>query len=452
MGLVWPALAQEDQRPLTIVTSEVHGIYYMLECLIGTPHRSPEMANTYRSRVGNWTPINEAVTRWEECVKNDDFAEMMRSKMKSGERTPSGMLEALAVRSANLEEFNRGAQAAIGPEYAAVLNAALVAMQPTYRDYWWQPSKLQNARTKISTQLAQADFGKKFQKAQRFYRARLPKGEGPTLALVPFHRDLLQGEALLRGHNAGALQVLEVDLGSESDDQAGTVFHEFVHGLWRNQEAEERDRWERAFLSRGLLGKVAYTQLNEGLATALGRGWFQPMAAGAASSDSWYAEPVVDAYGHSLVSVVTPALDAGRPPTDLELAGMVDAFEQSVPNALSSFDVVAADFAVITSSPEVHQVAFQNEVMRLGPVRDSKARSWEETGEKQGTFTVLWVRENERFKLRDRGWSKKETQGWSHYRLRETPRGWELAFIGSSNELFDQLREFRKSPLRPQHS
>ncbi len=453
LGLICPTLAQDDQPPLAIVTSEVHGLYYMLECLIGTPHRSTEMASTYRSRVGNWGPISQAVKRWEECVVRDDFAQMLRSKENNDQQTVSEVLEALAVQSKSLEEFDQRASALIGPEYGAVLSAALLAMQPTYRDYWWQPSRLEQARTKISLQLAQGDFAKSFMRAQKFYRATLPKGEAPSLALIPFHQGILQDQASLNSHHSGVLQVQEIDLGATRHDLlAGTVFHEFLHVLWRAQISKERERWQQAFFSRGLLGRVAYSQLDEGLATALGQGWFQSKVSGETNSEVWDAEPVVDAYGKSLVSVVTPALDAGRPPTSLELTNMVDAFEQSVPDALTSFDVVAAHFTLVTSAQEVHQRLFQNEVMRLGPVRLSEVQSWEDESLNQGPFTVFWVRENERFKLRGRGWTKKETQGWSRYRLRETPRGWELAFIGPSQDLFNKLRELRKSKLHPEHA
>ena len=60
-------------------------------------------------------------------------------------------------------------------------------------------------------------------------------------------------------------------------------------------------------------GVTAYGELNEGLATALGQGWFrQSTFPDSDSNDRWYSDDVVDTFGKGLCPIVTEYLSEGR--------------------------------------------------------------------------------------------------------------------------------------------
>ena len=92
---------------------------------------------------------------------------------------------------------------------------------------------------------------------------------------------------------------------------------------------------------------------------------------------SWYSDPVIDTYGKALLPVIREAVEAGRPPTDEELDRMVEAFRESLPDAADDFNVVGAEILTVSSREEINHARFQDALMRLGPVRSSRARDWE---------------------------------------------------------------------------
>ena len=127
---------------------------------------------------------------------------------------------------------------------------------------------------------------------------------------------------------------------------------------------------------------------------------------------------------------------------------MVEAFQRALPGAVKNFDVVASDFLTVSSLSDVHRSGFQDELMRLGPVRWSRVRGWEEQEKAaSSTFQLYWLEPGQRGRLQDMGWSEQDTRDWTSYRLRQTQFGWELAFEGSASELFNVLRGFQKNGL-----
>lgn len=432
--LCLPAGAQPE-----IVTSEVHALYYMLECLIDEPHRSPEMANTLRARVGNWFPVEQALEGWRRSRESAELATLRFPPVLG--RTPDlgAVLEKVALSSSSARDFVERVRPWLGAEHTAALEKAMTELEPVFRRYYWTEAREQflERRREVETALAAGDFEGSLARAAAFYGAELPSGEGLRLALIPHVRAPGVERTHTRGHSSGTLQVMEVVVDKPGSGTAGTVFHEFLHALWAARSSEESARWRDRFHGHGAWGAAAYVQLNEALATAIGNGWFTRRVTGELEPGPWYADRVIDTYGQALLPVVQPALEEGRRPSDEELDGMVEAFRTALPEALDTFDVVAADFVVVTSRPEVHTGAFQNEVMRLGPVRSSRVLSWEEAA--PGSFTVYWLSAGERSRL---DWGD-----WSGYRLRRGERGWELAFEGSAAELFALLRRLQETGL-----
>lgn len=449
--LLSPARAREEVPELRVVTSETHALYYMLECLIDEPHRSPEMAQSFRGRVSNWTLVESVLRAWRSAREGPELTGLRLPRVQGRTPNVSTVLEIVSLRANDSGDFVQCVEPWLGPQHSHRLRAALVVLEPLFQQYYWIPAhdEFRLRRDELVQQLEQGGFPQALTLAMGFFDGRLPPGQQPTLALIP-HLPVPGSRGVTRGHNSGTLQVLELLVEGPSRGQAGTVFHEFLHALWSGQSQAERNRWEQRFARHGAWGRAAYVQLNEGLATALGNGWFHARVHGHTPESSWYSDPVIDRYGHALLPAVQSAVEQGRPPSDDELDHMVRVFQQALPDALNTFDVVAADFLTVSSRKEVQEGPFQNEVMRLGPVRWSRTRQWQDlSSESSSTFRLYWLEPGQRNQLSAAGWSAEQCQGWQHYSLRSTDSGWELAFEGPQAELFQLLRRLQKQPLTP---
>lgn len=446
------ARAQEDSSQLEVVTSEMHALYYLLECLIDEPHRSPEMAQTFRGRVSNLSPLEAALADWRKSRESAELTGLRLPRVQNRTPNVSAVLEKVSLSAANTTDFVERIEPWLGPDHRRSLGGALFQLEPLFRRYYWDSAQVEFARRRqeLIDDLQRGDFDRAMSLASRFFDGRLPQGQKPTLALIP-HLRSPGARGATRGHNSGTLQVLEILVESAGRGESGTVFHEFMHALWSGQSEGERKRWEQRFFGHGAWGRAAYVQLNEGLATAMGNGWFNRRVKGQSPAGSWYSDPVIDAYGHALLPVIQGALEAGRPPSDDELDQMVQVFREVLPKALDTFDVVAADFLAVSSRKEIQEGPFQNEVMRLGPVRWSRARQWKEMGQDDSsTFRVYWLQPGERDLLGGVGWSAQQREGWTQYSLIRSDKGWELAFEGSQARLFELLRRLQQEGLSPQ--
>ena len=414
------------------------------------PHRSKIMGSVLKSRIGNWFPVEQAIEQWKDSLAGDDLSTLTFPRVQNKSVSLDAVMEKTALQADSAQDFVHRVSPWLGPTHSEALSKAVTTLEPLYRRYYWSEASplLAQRKAELQEHLKRGGFEASFQRAAGFFHSQLPPGEMPVLALVPLIPPLGQKKVHTHGHNSGTLQVMEVRVDRPLTDEAGVVFHEFAHALWWGQNLEERERWESVFHKNGLVGRLAYAQLNEGLATALGNGWFQERVSGSVDEGEWYADPVIDAYGKALLGVVREPLEAGRPPTDEELNGMVKAFQRALPGAVNKFDVVASDFLTVSSLPDVHRAGFQDELMRLGPVRWSRVRDWEEQSEEPtSTFRLYWLEPNQRGRLYNSGWTEQDVQGWTAYRLRQTEFGWELAFEGSVAELFTLLRELQKNGL-----
>ena len=129
---------------------------------------------------------------------------------------------------------------------------------------------------------------------------------------------------------------------------------------------------------------------------------------------------------------------------------MVEAFRESLPDAADDFNVVGAEVLTVSSREEINHARFQDALMRLGPVRSSRARDWEAEPVTVATFRLYWLQPGEREKLAVLGWSEDEWTDWDTHRLRQTESGWELAFEGEHEALFALLSRLQKEGLSEQ--
>ena len=126
-----------------------------------------------------------------------------------------------------------------------------------------------------------------------------------TIVLLP----LPSGGHSTHGESLGAIQVVELLPGMKFRDHADVVFHEGCHALWGVKP--DLDQVKKSFSSISG-GKTAYAELNEGMATALGQGWFCKEAFGK-SAKNWYMDKVIDGYAHALMPVLVDYLYEKRP-------------------------------------------------------------------------------------------------------------------------------------------
>lgn len=425
MAGAWPREVPEVE----VLENRTHGLFYMLECLIDRPKRSPTMASNFIVRVGHWQPVAKALESWKDALGSQELSALRFPDGYGRTSTLSDVLEKVSLQSDSPQDFAERVSPWLGPETTRRFTTVLEILGPLYDRYWWTGPDLGGRKAELVADLERGRFRDNFVKAMDFYQGDLRSSKA-RVALVPYHRGVGESQVLTRGHNAGDLQVFEVVTDRPDPSLAGVCFHEFAHGLWKGQTPEEARRWKERFAAHGLWGRLAYAQLNEGLATALGNGWFHQKVTGESNDKAWYNDRVIESYARALFPLVGPIVEQSRRPSDIELDAMVEAFRSALPEADSTFDVVAADLLTITDRPEAHSGSYQDDLMRLGPVRSSRVAASLD-GVPSATFVIFW-----------------RASATKPYLLRRTESGWELEFSGKQGELLKLLRELQATGLR----
>jgi hypothetical protein len=152
------------------------------------------------------------------------------------------------------------------------------------------------------------------------------------IALIPIPARGAKGVTSF-AHSIGYLQVLEMLEGDQVNHRLGVLFHEIVHSLWHSQNPETRRRLRSAF--RGLEGRLAWQELNEALATALGNGLFQGKLDQKLPGHPWYADSSIDTYAGELAPILQRRLQEEKPLDEDFAREAQAAFLRSFPQAAS---------------------------------------------------------------------------------------------------------------------
>ncbi|MEW6277096.1 MAG: hypothetical protein AB1758_00635 [Candidatus Eremiobacterota bacterium] len=456
VSLLWVALtcaAVADFR-IDVRATEAHGVFYLLECLRGDAHRSQHLPRVFRE--GGWTRADEAALSGYVTVVQDSPWTTLRLP-GDGEkwRKLSDVLEGLSLEASDPEDFLRRARPVLSTEHHRELCRAVRHFAPLYRSRVWQPclEGLQRQKAELTLELEKRQAPVRLRQAAALYASTWPPEEPFVVALTPIPRK--EGEKITSyGHSDGYLEVVEAPQGAPVARSAGVIFHELCHSLWSNRTPERAAQLRQAFLANQG-GAGAYDQLNEGLATALGNGWFDSLISGSPPSDSWYNDPIIDAYARALYPLVLSYLERSRPLDEEFAVAAVGAFERTFPRADSDVLVVMRNVLFVSEDESIHRGGFQQRMARIGPMRSlyaaaplSRPESLERFQATENATVVFLVRSDQLGMLGPYGWTSREVE-LARQAAREplalcrrTPRGWSILAIG--RDLPEQEAALRK--------
>jgi hypothetical protein len=241
---------------------------------------------------------------------------------------------------------------------------------PLYHNLVWEPSQAEFRRQtqEFRESLKKAGMGERMALVRRFYGSAWPLERPFWLALVPIPRK--SGEHFSTfGHSDSFLEVIEVPAQSEISHQAGVGFHELCHSLWSTMPADKLQELRKNFYELGAVGRCAFDQLNEALATALGNGWFQAQVDAKLPGPPWYQDDIIDVYARALYPLVESSLNLNKGLDKAFASSAVSLFRERFPRYAEDVNVVMREILIYSSLPVVHQGDFQNRLSSLGFVR-----------------------------------------------------------------------------------
>ncbi len=142
---------------------------------------------------------------------------------------------------------------------------------------------------------------------------------------------------------------------NENDYKArlGIVIHEMCHILYREQTADFQHQMDQWFTnSNSPYASLAYSFINEGLATVLGNGWAYKQIHKSLDSKEWYNNKHIDGFAHSLFPLVEQYLNNKKSIDQDFVNESIELFKQTFPKATKETDILMNSLQLFANTEE----------------------------------------------------------------------------------------------------
>lgn len=245
------------------------------------------------------------------------------------------LLWVAASYSNDLHDFSERITGYLPHEKHHELIDILRNITPFYDDLVW--NKKQDHIKRIEKQLSgyTNEIGKLYRAISNFYNANWHPSAPFKISLYPI--------PLAQGHTTAIPKGNALICGFLTDDEKdyegrmGVIMHEMCHILYATQSSifqQEVDGWFEA--SNSPYAKLAYTYINEGLATALGNGWAYEQIHGVLDTLPWYDDDYIDGYAHALFPMTKKYIEQGKSMDKTFVDDAIDLFGETFPKTNTS--------------------------------------------------------------------------------------------------------------------
>lgn len=265
--------------------------------------------------------------------------------------SPWGLFRLAAARASSLAELRQQTVGLFSNADQAVVLQALHDVSAVYDSLVVRPygSGLDRQAMRLQAYADEHRVGALVGSLSAFYGAPWPDG-------LPFRvaAYALPPSRGFRASVVGNVAMTGMPAGFDADSvYASVALHEAAHVLFgQGPPALAALVRDRMLASDSPARRLAYTWLDEGLATAAGNGWAYTQLTGSLDSDPWYNDPVIDAYAHALYPDVAAYLDAGRSLDAAFADAAVAAFDRAVPDALTSADALFSFYSLVSDADD----------------------------------------------------------------------------------------------------
>lgn len=210
-----------------------------------------------------------------------------------------------AARSKTLPELLSRLKGKLALDEIASLQSSLYHFEPAYQELVWKPRSLTLHRQleEFRTQTIRTKMCERLTQVREFLNSSYPTQTPFLVALSP-----LPANKRSSGQSMGIVQVVELRPSDRFQSMADVVFHEAVHALWFSKKDVEDTIKLFAIPGKGAL---PVAELYEGVATALGQGWFSKQAFGH-TPKNWYSDSIINLYSQVVMPLYADYLKQDR--------------------------------------------------------------------------------------------------------------------------------------------
>jgi hypothetical protein len=154
------------------------------------------------------------------------------------------------------------------------------------------------------------------------------------------------------------------------------MFHEMCHSLYEAEPVDVQQAFESYFREvKTPQSDLAYTLINEALATAIGNGWAIEAATGKRDRDSWYDDAAIDGFAKAIYPMVREYIQDGRSLDRSFVRKSIESFGAAFPDAPYRFDILLREIVLMTDGDAISTADLRDALRAAFPVSSIYATS-----------------------------------------------------------------------------
>ncbi|MEO1213623.1 MAG: hypothetical protein AAFY45_08875 [Bacteroidota bacterium] len=263
----------------------------------------------------------------------------------------------------DLEDFNQRIVGYLPHASHKKLLSIMKGAEPYYDRLVWNNEQENIARIKEQLSTYKGQIEDLFLRVSKFYGTEWSKEVPFRILLYPIPLDRGYTTAIPKG-NALICSFLSKNE-NDYEGRLGVIIHEMCHILFDEQRQRLQQDIDKWFMkSESDWSKLAYSYLDEGLATAIGNGWAFEQIHGKLDSTDWYNDKYINGFAKSLFADCSAYLNQGREiDKDFIVKGIAH-FEKTFPKAIYELEILMNEITLFANSEKNDDVEYISYEMR----------------------------------------------------------------------------------------
>lgn len=260
-------------------------------------------------------------------------------------------LSNVAVKSNDINDFSERSIGFLPISEHQKLFKILKLSEKYYDDLVWENYKAKNETQIRNLEKFQEDAQNLFLKFNHFYQSSWTKEIPFYVTLYPI--PLKNGTSTATPHS----NVLTIGSMTEVDDtngNLGIIMHEMCHVLYDEQTIELKQNIENNFKeNKSPYSKLAYSYLDEALATALGNGFaYKYLNNNVLDSHDWYNNTTINRFAKGIYPIVENYLNSKKTIDKEFINQVILKFGEIFPDSIYEYDINLNNLGIAANEGE----------------------------------------------------------------------------------------------------
>lgn len=373
-------------------TNKTLCIFSFLETAVGAHSVSSTYRDYIKTKLGDDEKFQKLLERYKAIYMDDRLEREDYPFSRHSSRTAKDFIW---IATSNALDINDLSNRIIGylPNSAhAEFISIMMEIEPYYDNLVW--NNVQEQIQRIENQLA--PYGKKieelFLQISQFYGSNWDKSIPFKVMLYPIPARGGATTAIPKGNTLICSFLTEYE--NDYMGRLGVIIHEMCHILYDEQPLDLQKQIDEWFVNADSdYNTLAYSFIDEGMATAIGNGWAYLQIHGEMDTIEWYNDAYIDGYAHSIFDLVSSYLDSNKSMDKDFVDNAITLFGKTFPKSNLNLNTLFNEVRIYANTEEKSEIdqifgaVQQNFRLRSAwfstPINDTKSK--ETFHEKQKT-------------------------------------------------------------------